>query len=355
MNLNRQQRRLLVVGLCVIIIVVFLQSQKKPEQAAPEPVASATPTPAAVVESVTALYARKNIEKGTRFDSPSKIDEFVEQKKNIPKDQLPVGRVASALREMRNRIAMEDIARGEPIVLTRFAFADELGKLSDHIPENKRAITLRIDKVRGVAGFVQQGDYVDIIGSFTVDGRNLTKYVLPRVKILAVNTTFQAGSQSSDQPDPNASPAPGGSPQPPPPQGAPPTPPSPGGPPGERGKITGQDVTLITFEVSPAEAERLIVASEHARLYLVLRNPADPGNPKVDPVDAVDVYVERPKKPPVPKYDVVIWRAANRTNTPVRLESKEQAESTTDRKIYYETKEQTIREIQEEDFRSTIR
>ena len=37
-----------------------------------------------------------------------------------------------------------------------------------------------------------------------------------------------------------------------------------------------QDITLVTFEVAPSEAERLIVASEHARLYLVLRNPNDP-------------------------------------------------------------------------------
>ena len=345
MNLNRQQRRALVVILAAVIIVVFLQTQKKPAEVAPPPVASATPSVAAPVETINACFARKRIDKGTRFDE-TKVVDLLELRKNVPKDSIPAG-VASSLNQLKDKIAVDDVEKGEPILLGRFLSADQMGRVSDHIPANRRAITLRIDRVRGVAGFLNQGDFVDVIGSFTVEGRNLTKYIMPKVQILAVNTVFQSGSGQPGEGDPNASPSPSSAPAPAP---APNASPSPGGP--DRSKITGQDITLITFEVSPSDAERLIVASEHARLYLVLRNPSDPDLPKVDPVDAVDVYVERPKKPPVPKYDIEIMAGNAKKLVPVRLTSVEAAEATTDHKIYFEQKEETIRQIKEEDFSS---
>lgn len=364
MNLNRQQRRALVLILAAVIIIVFMQSQKKPAELPPEaPVASvsAAPSVAAPVETVNACFARKRIEKGTRFDD-LKIADLVELRKNVPKDAIPGG-VASSLQWLKTRIAVDDVEKGEPIVMSRFLDPAQMGRVSDHIPDGRRAITLRIDRVRGVAGFLNQGDFVDVIGSFTVEGRNLTKYVMPKVKILAVNTIFQAaGGLPTDPNDPNTpsgSPAPAASPSAAPaPAPAAPGPiasPSPGGPPNERGRIQGQDITLVTFEVTPSDAERLIVASEHARLYLILRNPNDPETPKVDAVDAVDVYVERPKKAPVPKYDVDVLRGIDRKAVPVRLESVAGMESTTDRRIYYEQKEEAIRQIKEEDFSAGLK
>ena len=353
MNLNRQQRRALVLILSAVIIIVFLQSRQKPVEAPPPPVASAAPSVAAPVETVNACFARKRIEKGTRFDD-LKIADLVELRKNVPKDMIPAD-VSNSLQWLKTRIAVDDVEKGEPIIRSRFLDPAQMGRVSDHIPDGRRAITLRIDRVRGVAGFLNQGDFVDVIGSFTVEGRNLTKYVLPKVKILAVNTIFQsAGGAPTDPENPSASPAPG-SPAPSPAPGAPVPAASPGGPPGERGKIQGQDITLITFEVAPSEAERLIVASEHARLYLILRNPNDPDIPKVDAVDAVDVYVERPKKPPVPKYDIDVLRGVERRPVPVRLESVAGMENSTDHKIYYEQKEEAIRQIKEEDFSAGLR
>lgn len=350
MNLNRQQRRALVLILSAVILIVFIQSRNKPPE--PPPVASATPTASVAppVETVNACFARKRIEKGTRFDTAKIVDQ-IELRKNIPKDLVPAGVVAN-LRQLEGRIAVDEVEKGEPIVLSRFLDPAQMGRMSDHIPDGKRAITLRIDRVRGVAGFLNQGDTVDIIGSFTVEGRNLTKYVLPLVKIMAVNTVFQAGAGPAGEE--GASPSPGASPKAGTPPAAPASP-SPGGDPAQRGRIQGQDITLVTFEVTPSEAERLIVASEHARLYLILRNPNDPGLPDVKPVDAVDVYVERPKKPAVPKYDIDVLRGPDRRAVPVRLNSTDSTESTTDRRIYYDQKEEQIRTIKEEDFSAPLK
>ena len=274
---------------------------------------------------------------------------------SIPVDEPPgIGLLAEGKGERRidgidhpsDMVALEDIGPGEPIVLSRFARPEELTSLSNHIPDGMRAVTLRLDKVRGVAGFITQGDYVDLIGSFSAEGRNITKYVLTKVKILAMNTVFVATNAPLDK-DGKPLPSPAADAAPPQP-GASPTPAQQQA----RDRIQGQEVSLVTFEVPPAEAERLIVASEQARLYLVLRSPSDKDSPKVDPVDSVDVYVERKRKESVPKVDIDVMRANSRGFVAVRVELDSVAGSgvSSSTPIYYVPSDKGARELKEEDY-----
>ncbi|MBI4860122.1 MAG: Flp pilus assembly protein CpaB [Candidatus Riflebacteria bacterium] len=341
--MNKNQRKALLV--IVAAAVVYFMLIRKPPEPPPPPPSPTAASVAPVVETQTVLYARKAIPRQTRFDTVKKVDEFVYEKKGQPKDQVPKGRVAEHPKQLLRLVALEEIARNEPIILDRFARPEEIGGVSYHIPDGKRAVTLRIDKIRGVGGFITQDDVVDIIGSFTVEGRALTKYVLQKVKILAVNQIYTATpTQSEGGPSPSPAPAPGPSPAP-----------SPGGPP--RDRITGQDVQFVTFELTPSDAEKLIVASENARLYLVLRNPSDTDTPSLDPVDAVDVYTDRQKRPPVPKFDVDILKGSSRAAVGVRVESValSQMSTGTQKQVYYEPAEPVARDFKKDDFKAPVK
>jgi len=341
--MNRQQKRMASVVLFVgVLIALWFQKNQPP----PEPPPSAPPTVASVappVEVQNALFAKRKIEKNTKFDE-TKILDLVELKKDIPKDQLPKEGVVSRFEDLKGRIALEDVQKGEVIISSRFATPGEIGGVSYHIPDGFRAVTLRIDKVKGVGGFIQQGDYVDVLGSFSVEGKALTKSVLQKVKILAVNQVFVAtspGGEGGPQASPAASPEAGPSPSP-----------DPNAPPKDR--ITGGDVQLVTFEVRPEEAERLVVASENARLYLILRNPNDPDLTPPDPVDAVDVYVERPKKRAVPKYDIDMLKGNARSAVGVRVESVEGHDLSTGlrKSVYLDPREPAVRDLSAQDFQT---
>ena len=100
--------------------------------------------------------------------------------------------------------------------------------------ENKRAITVRVNDVIGVAGFALPGSYVDVLVSAR-DARNepFSKIVLDRVKVLAV-----AQETAADPAKPKV-------------------------------------VNAVTLELTPAESERLDLARSVGSLSLALRNELD--------------------------------------------------------------------------------
>ncbi len=68
------------------------------------------------------------------------------------------------------------------------------------IPEGHRAITLRVDDISGVGGFVKPGDYVDVIGTREMDGAVITETVLQDVPVLATGAQTVPGLKPDDPP-----------------------------------------------------------------------------------------------------------------------------------------------------------
>lgn len=336
--MNRQQKKIIqIVVAAAILVVMLIQSRSKPDEpiAAPIPSATATVFVPPPKEVQNAVFARKKIPKDVKFDAPGKLADYLEVRKDVEKQRLPKEGVASSLEDLKGKVSLDSIEKGEVIHLSRFALPEEIGGVSYHILPGTRAVALRFDRIRAVSGFVTQGDLVDIFGSFAnQSGQSLTRLVMSKAKILAVNNIFVA----SQQPSTAASPAPAASPA----AGA-------GGP---RGQVVSQDITMVTFELTPIDAERLILASEQMRLYLVLRSPADPEVTRVDPVDDVDVYSERPKKDPVPKYDVDILKGNGRKAQGVRIESEQGSDLATEVKksTYFQQEEEVIRDFSSKDF-----
>ena len=165
-----------------------------------------------------------------------------------PVDSLPKGAYGDPLK-LNGRVLKTSILRGEPVSDAKLAPAGTVGGLSALITEGKRAITVRVNDVIGVAGFALPGNYVDIIVSTQKEpapndkgGReqSISKIVLERILVLAV-----AQEVGRDETKPRV-------------------------------------VNAVTLEVTPEQAENLDLARSVGTLSLALRNQVDPQDTKTD-------------------------------------------------------------------------
>jgi pilus assembly protein CpaB len=145
--------------------------------------------------------------------------------------------------KLTGRVLKTSILRGEPLSEVKLAPSGTMGGLSALISEGKRAITVRVNDVIGVAGFALPGNYVDIIVSTQRDPgpperamreQFISKIVLERILVLAV-----AQEVNRDDTKPRV-------------------------------------VNAVTLEVSPEQAEKLDLARSVGTLSLALRNQVDP-------------------------------------------------------------------------------
>ncbi len=158
-----------------------------------------------------------------------------------PTESLPEGALQDPL-ALSGRVLKSSVLRGEPLSEAKLAPVGTLGGLSALITQGRRAITVRVNDVIGVAGFALPGNYVDIIVSTQQDAgertypqsRNISKIVLERILVLAV-----AQEVGRDETKPRV-------------------------------------VNAVTLEVTPAQAENLDLARSVGSLSLVLRNQVDP-------------------------------------------------------------------------------
>ena len=156
----------------------------------------------------------------------------------------------SDLKKLDGRVTKAAFQIGEPVLGTKLAPVGSLGGLSAVIAEGKRAITVRVNDVVGVAGFALPGNFVDIIVNTKKEegiGNNkntkeISKIVLEHILVLAV--AQEAG----------------------------------------RDETTPKVVNAVTLEVSPEQAEMIDLARSIGDLSLVLRNQADIVNAKTEGV-----------------------------------------------------------------------
>ncbi len=153
-----------------------------------------------------------------------------------PGDSLPRGALRDPLK-LGGRVLKASVLRDEPLTEAKLAPAGTLGGLSALITEGKRAITVRVNDVVGVAGFALPGNFVDIIVYTQTDGgtgQAISKIVLERILVLAV-----AQEVARDETKPRV-------------------------------------VNAVTLEVTPEQAEKVDLARSVGSLSLALRNQVDP-------------------------------------------------------------------------------
>ena len=157
-----------------------------------------------------------------------------------PSNSVPPG-AFTELAGLEGRVIKTSVTRGEPLIEGKLAPVGTRGGLSAVVAEGKRAMTVRVNDVVGVAGFALPGNYVDIMVNTQNDGgrqgdkdKAISKIVLERILVLAV-------AQESD-----------------------------------RDSTKPKVVNAVTLEVTPEQAEMLDLARSVGALSLVLRNQADP-------------------------------------------------------------------------------
>ncbi len=154
---------------------------------------------------------------------------------NWPKTDMPPGETFSSRQQVVGRIALEKFFAGDPIIGAKLVpQGGQSGILTYKIPEGHRAMTVAVDQVAGVAGFISPGNRVDVVLTTSAEKQPVSKIVLQDVPVLA---TGQVVSQQE-----------GGKPQ---------------------------IVPTVTMDVSPDDAEKLAIASTQGRLQLVLRRAGD--------------------------------------------------------------------------------
>ena len=215
-------------------------------------------------------------------------------------------------RTVIDRGAIVAIAANEPITESKLAAQGAGAGLPPTIPPGMRAMSVRVNEVVGVAGFVVPGTRVDVLVTFesrTQASESVARVVVSNVQVLTAGTRFdQEKARQDNRPIPTS---------------------------------------VVTLLVTPEDAQRLALAAAEGRITLILRNPLDNaptesagiragglmGNPTPPPPVAAPRSAPKPSAaaapavppppPPPAPYTVEAIRGAKRTTEPVKNEEEE--------------------------------
>ncbi len=168
----------------------------------------------------------------------------------FPPSGLPTGSYTKRSQVLGRGVVIP-IARGEFILPSKLAPENAGSGLPSLIPPGMRAVSVRVNEVVSVAGFVGPGTRVDILLTGTPNGSSepQTTTVLQNVPVIASGHTLERSASGESQTTP-----------------------------------------VITLLTSPEDAERLTLASSEGKIQLALRNPVDTHQNQVDPANAKGLY-----------------------------------------------------------------
>lgn len=157
----------------------------------------------------------------------------------FPRESTPDG-TFDKVEKLVGRVAVQKIAAREPLTDSRLAPEGSAAGLSAAIPEGYRAMTVKVDDVVGISGFIQPGTLVDIV--VVIDPSEKNNEQGPVSKIVLQNIKVLANGQNIDKP---------------------------------KDDREANSVKAVTLQVTPEQAEKLALASTEGKLQLVMRNSID--------------------------------------------------------------------------------
>jgi pilus assembly protein CpaB len=220
MNTNR-----LLIGLVIALVVAFLLSSFVYKQFQKASVVKPTASQPLVVAAIP-------LPLGTRLDATNtRIIQW-------PSNQQVAG-MFSRVEDVTNRAIITSLAENEPVLESKLAPKESGAGLSATIPEGMRAVSVAVNEVVGVAGFVIPGTMVDVLitgrgmGKDAIGG-DITRTILENVRVLAAGQKVETDREGKPQ-----------------------------------------TVAVITLLVTPDEATKLVMGTLDGRVQLALRNTVD--------------------------------------------------------------------------------
>jgi pilus assembly protein CpaB len=218
MNTNR-----LLIGLVIALIIAFLLSSFVYKQFQKASLVKPTSSQSLVVAAIP-------LKLGTRLDASNlRVIQW-------PSNQQVAG-MYSRVEDVVNRAIITPLAENEPVLESKLAPKESGAGLSATIPEGMRGVSVAVNEVVGVAGFVIPGTMVDVLvtGRMLGGGQgDITRTILENVRVLAAGQKVEQDREGKPQ-----------------------------------------TVAVITLLVSPDEASKLTMAANDGKIQLALRNTID--------------------------------------------------------------------------------
>jgi len=179
---------------------------------------------------------------------------------NWPSKSVVAGGFAK-VEDVIGRGLMSEVVANEPITESKLASRESGGGLPPTIPLGMRAISVKVNEVVGVAGFVVPGTHVDVVATVAKESETTTRTVVSNLKVIAAGTRYDQQEAREGKPIPT---------------------------------------TVVTLLATPEDAERVTLASLDGKIILVLRNPLDTEPTKTAGV-RLAALMSSPSEPPIEK------------------------------------------------------
>ncbi|PKO62178.1 MAG: Flp pilus assembly protein CpaB [Betaproteobacteria bacterium HGW-Betaproteobacteria-18] len=197
----------------------------------------------AASDKTTVLVASRDMDLGQAI-TPTML-----QSVPWPKGAVPAGAFDDP-KKLEGRVVRISIFKGEPVLAPKLAPEGTKAGLDSVIKAGHRAITVKVNEVVGVAGFLAPGSFVDLLVNFRDErDKPMSRVVLERIMVLAI-------AQEAQRPD----------------------------------ESKPRVVNAVTLEVTPEQAEKIDLARNIGTLSLILRNQIDTVDAATDGVRQQDLF-----------------------------------------------------------------
>lgn len=259
--MDRKTRTLLVVGIAVVSAAIASVTVYR--------AVSRMPVREVEVAHTFVLMAARPVPIGTRLTAQ-------DVKRVGWPSSTPLTGAVSNVEDAVGRGVVASLAANEPVTEAKLAPRDAGAGLAPAIPAGMRAISVKVNEVIGVAGFATPGAHVDVVATIRGAGGNaVSRVLIANVAVLTAGTRYDQQQTEQSKPIPS---------------------------------------TVVTLMVTPAQAERIALASIEGNITLMLRNPLDAAEPSTPgaqlarltevegdaPAAPVRTRVAPAPKPPVP-------------------------------------------------------
>jgi len=197
---------------------------------------------------------------------------------NYPTGALPEG-YYKTVGDLTDAVLLQDLKANEPILRSKLASGKDVGSGVAAVTDPmKRAMSVKVDEVIGVSGFIKPGDHVDVMVTIDQDSKSqnpVAKMILGNLKVLAAGMQYEKNGSEKDP----------------------------------------KPVQVMTLEVDIEEAEKLALASTQGKLRLALRNPLN--NDKVltkgaNVASLLSSFRAKSAQDGQPKYHVEVIKGSDR-------------------------------------------